>query len=148
MSDYFRHARIVTRALSWIRKTAPTPVAPNLGQTPDGIVFIDARQAAVQPATWLAAFQAAIDARCDVSDAALALIRQHAERFRVEDFFPTHAHQAALLRFLRPAPACTRACRRCTTAACSGACFRRFRRSRAASCATSSTSTRSTSTRC
>jgi [protein-PII] uridylyltransferase len=102
MSDYFRHARIVTRALSWIRKTAPTPVAPNLGQTPDGIVFVDARQAAVQPATWLAAFQAAIEARCDVSDAALALIRQHAERFRVEDFFPTHAHQAALLRFLRP----------------------------------------------
>jgi [protein-PII] uridylyltransferase len=102
MSDYFRHARIVTRALGWIRKTAPTPVAPNLGQTPDGIVFVDARQAAVQPATWLAAFQAAIDARCDVSDAALALIRQHAERFRVEDFFPTRVHQAALLRFLRP----------------------------------------------
>jgi [protein-PII] uridylyltransferase len=102
MSDYFRHARIVTRTLSWIRKTAPTPVGTNLGQTPDGICFIDARQAAVQPATWLAAFQAAIDAKCDVSDPTLAIMRQHAERFRVEDFFPTPAHVAALMRFLKP----------------------------------------------
>ena len=102
MSDYFRHARIVTRALEWVRKTAPTPVGLNLGQTGDGIRFIDVRQAAVQPATWLAAFQAAIDAKCAVSDSALACIRQHAERFRVEDFFPTPVHRAALLRFLKP----------------------------------------------
>ena len=33
---------------------------------------------------------------------ALAIMRQHAERFRVEDFFPTPAHVAALLRFLKP----------------------------------------------
>jgi [protein-PII] uridylyltransferase len=104
MSDYFRHARIVTRALGWVRKTAPTPVGVNLGQTGDGIRFIDVRQAAVQPATWLAAFQAAIDAKCAVSDPALACIRQNAERFRVEDFFPTPAHRAALLRFLKPGP--------------------------------------------
>jgi [protein-PII] uridylyltransferase len=102
MSDYFRHARIVTRTLGWIRKTAPTPVGPNLGQTPDGIIFVDARQAAVQPATWLAAFQAAIDGKCDVAASALALIRQHADRFRVEDFFPTPAHRTALVRFLKP----------------------------------------------
>jgi [protein-PII] uridylyltransferase len=104
MSDYFRHARIVTRALAWVRKTAPTPVGFNLGQSSDGIRFIDVRQAAVQPATWLAAFQAAIDAKCPVSDSALACIRQHAERFRVEDFFPTPAHRTALLRFLKPGP--------------------------------------------
>jgi [protein-PII] uridylyltransferase len=102
MSDYFRHARIVMRTLGWIRKAAPTPVGPNLGQTPDGICFIDARQAAVQPATWLAAFQAGIDGKCGVSDPALAIMRQHAERFRVEDFFPTPAHVSALMRFLRP----------------------------------------------
>jgi [protein-PII] uridylyltransferase len=104
MSDYFRHARIVARGLEWVRKAAPKPVGLNLGQTGDGIRFIDLRQAAVQPATWLAAFQAAIDAKCPVSDAALACIRQHAERFRVEDFFPTPAHRAALLRFLKPGP--------------------------------------------
>ena len=31
MSDYFRHARIVSRSLGWVRKAAPVPVAPNLG---------------------------------------------------------------------------------------------------------------------
>ncbi|HUK35055.1 MAG TPA: HD domain-containing protein [Vicinamibacterales bacterium] len=103
MSDYFRHARIVTRSLAWMRKAAPTPAGLNLGRTGDGIRFIDMRQAAIQPATWLAAFQAAIDHNCPVSDSALSLIRQYAERFRVEDFFPTPAHRAGLLRFLRPA---------------------------------------------
>ena len=67
MSDYFRHARVVTRSLAWMRKSAPTPAGVNLGRTGDGIRFIDARQAAVQPATWLAAFQAAIDNSCAVS---------------------------------------------------------------------------------
>lgn len=104
MSDYFRHARVVMRSLAWMRKAAPTPAGLNLGRTSDGIRFIDMRQAVVQPATWLAAFQAAIDHACPVSDSALAAIRQHAERFRVEDFFPTPAHRTALLRFLRPAP--------------------------------------------
>jgi len=103
MSDYFRHARVVTRSLAWMRKTAPTPAGLNLGRTSDGIRFIDMRYAAVQPATWLAAFQAAIDNNCPVSDSALSLIRQYAERFRVEDFFPTPAHRTALLQFLKPA---------------------------------------------
>ncbi len=102
MSDYFRHARSVARSLAWMRKAAPKPAGPNLGRTADGIRFIDGKQAAVQPATWLAAFQAAIDEGCPVADSALAVIRQHAERFRVEDFFPTPAHRAALMRFLRP----------------------------------------------
>src|SRR5262249_4211618 len=61
MSDYFRHARSVSRSLTWMRKHAPKPAGVNLGRTDDGIAFIDSRQAAVQPATWLAAFQAAID---------------------------------------------------------------------------------------
>jgi [protein-PII] uridylyltransferase len=103
MSDYFRHARIVTRSLAWMRKAAPTPAGLNLGRATDGIRFIDMRQAAVQPATWLAAFQAAIDHNCPVADSALSLMRQYAERFRVEDFFPTPAHRTALLRLLRPA---------------------------------------------
>src|SRR5215467_9903378 len=87
MSDYFRHARIVTRSLVWMRKTAPTPAGLNLGRSGDGIRFIDMRHAAVQPATWLAVFQAAIDNDCPVSDSALSLIRQYAERFRVVDFY-------------------------------------------------------------
>src|SRR3954469_14338633 len=104
MSDYFRHARVVTRSLAWMRKAAPTPAGLNLGRTNDGIRFIDMRQAAVQPATWLAAFQAAIDNSCPVSDPALGVVQQYAERFRVEDFFPTPAHLEPLLHFLRPVP--------------------------------------------
>ena len=30
MSDYFRHARIVSRSLDWARRTAPAPVGANL----------------------------------------------------------------------------------------------------------------------
>jgi len=104
MSDYFRHARVVTRALAWTRKAAPVPVGPNLGRTSDGIGFIDLGHAATSPATWLAAFQAAIDGECAVSDATLGCIRQHAERFEVEDFFPTAVERSALLKFMRPAP--------------------------------------------
>src|SRR5207244_5724137 len=46
MSDYFRHARIVSRALAWARKTAPTPVGANLVRSRDGIRFVDAKRAA------------------------------------------------------------------------------------------------------
>ena len=63
MSDYFRHARIVSRSLEWARKTAPVPVGPNLGLSRDGIRFLDPIQAARNPASWIGAFQAAIDAR-------------------------------------------------------------------------------------
>jgi [protein-PII] uridylyltransferase len=41
---------------------------------------------------------------CPVSDATLGCIRQHAERFSVEDFFPAPPQRTALLQFLRPAP--------------------------------------------
>lgn len=102
MSDYFRHARIVTRSLEWARRAAPLPVGINLGKSGDEIRFIDIRQAAIQPATWLAVFQAATDQNCTVADSALACIRQNAERFTVEDFFPSPVHLAALLRFLKP----------------------------------------------
>src|SRR5262245_54506099 len=104
MSDYFRHARVVTRALAWTRKTAPVPVATNVGRTSEGIGFIDLRQAALEPQTWLVPFQSAIDADCPVSDATLGCIRQHADRFEVQDFFPTPLERGALLKFLRPAP--------------------------------------------
>ena len=49
MSDYFRHARIVSRSLDWARKTAPVPVGPNLGLSRDGIRFLDPIQAARNP---------------------------------------------------------------------------------------------------
>jgi [protein-PII] uridylyltransferase len=104
MGDYFRHARIVTRALEWARRSAPLPVGINVGRTSEGIRFIDRSKAAIQPATWLTVFQAAIDAGCGVANDTLVCMRQHADRFAVVDFFPKADHRAALLRFLKPKP--------------------------------------------
>src|SRR5206468_12504985 len=61
MSDYFRHARVVSRSLEWARKTAPRPVGMNLVRSRDGIRFVDLERAAREPHTWIQAFQAAID---------------------------------------------------------------------------------------
>ena len=104
MSDYFRHARAVDRRLRWILKTAPTPVAPNLVRSADGIRFVDVREASQRPETWLAAFSAALDAGCGVSDEALDCVQQHAGRFKAGDFFPTPEYKAAFLRLLTPRP--------------------------------------------
>jgi len=102
MSDYFRHARTAHRSLNWARKGAPVPVGPNLGISRDGIRFLDPIQAARNPATWIGAFQAAIDADTAVSEEALSCIQQHVDRFRADDFFTDASDQSALLTLLKP----------------------------------------------
>jgi [protein-PII] uridylyltransferase len=104
MSDYFRHARTVSRVLEWTVRTAPTPVGPNLGLSRDGIRFLDPVQAARTPASWVAAFQAAIDAGTGVTDEALSCIQQHVTRYRPEDFTPEPRDRASLLKLLKPRP--------------------------------------------
>jgi [protein-PII] uridylyltransferase len=104
MSDYFRHARIVSRSLDWARSTAPTPVGVNLVRARDGIRFVDAQRAAREPYTWINAFQAAIDHEAPVADDALALIQLHVDRYAPEDFFPTAKERLALLHLLKPRP--------------------------------------------
>ena len=104
MSDYFRHARIVNRSLDWARRTAPVPVGPNLGLSRDGIRFLDPVQAARHPATWVAAFDAAVNTGTEVSEEALSCIQQHVDRYRADDFFPQPDDRAALLTFLKPRP--------------------------------------------
>jgi [protein-PII] uridylyltransferase len=102
MSDYFRHARAVSRSLGWALRAAPLPVAQNLVRAADGVRFVDVSLAAECPETWLAMFQAALDLQCPIADDALAIIQQHAPRYSGADFYPTPAHRAALLEFLRP----------------------------------------------
>ena len=104
MSDYFRHGRIVSRSLEWARRTAPAPVGANLGLSRDGVRFIDPVQAARNPASWLGAFQAALDAGTEVSEEALSCIQQHVDRYRADDFFAGAQDRGALLRFLKPRP--------------------------------------------
>jgi [protein-PII] uridylyltransferase len=102
MSDYFRHARIVNRSLEWARKTAPVPVGPNLGLSRDGIRFLDPVQAARNPASWVAGFEAALTAQAEMSEEALSCIQQHVDRYRADDFFPQARERATLMRFLKP----------------------------------------------
>ncbi len=104
MSDYFRHARIVSRCLEWARRAAPVPVGPNLGLSRDGISFMDPVQAARNPASWLEVFQAAIDHRAGVADETLSCIQQHVDRYRAEDFFPGARERQAVLHLLVPKP--------------------------------------------
>jgi [protein-PII] uridylyltransferase len=104
MSDYFRHARIVTRSLDWARKTAPVPVGPNLGLSRDGVHFIDPARAARHPASWIGLFQAAIDSGAEVADESLSCIQQHVDRYRAADFFPDASDRLALVRLLKPRP--------------------------------------------
>jgi len=104
MSDYFRHARTVSRMLEWMRRTAPTPVGPNLGLTRDGVRFLDPVQAARSPASWLAAFQAALDAGTGITDEALSCIQQHVSHYRAEDLTPEPRDRAAFLKLLKPRP--------------------------------------------
>jgi [protein-PII] uridylyltransferase len=104
MGEYFRHARNVDRGLRWTLRTAPEPIGPNLVRSSDGIRFVDAREAAARPETWLSLFQAALDQGCAVSDEALACVQHYAGRFAAEEFFPTAASRDALLRFLKPRP--------------------------------------------
>ena len=104
MGDYFRHARAIDRSLRFALRTAPAPIGRNLVRAADGVRFIDAREAAERPETWLALFQAALDAGCAVSDEALTCVAQNAGRFAAEAFVPSPAHREALLRFLKPKP--------------------------------------------
>ena len=104
MSDYFRHARAVSRSLDWARKTAPLPVGPNLGLSREGVRFVDPVQAARTPSSWIGAFEAALEGGTEVAEEALSCIQQHVDRYRADDFFPDAADRAALLRFLAPRP--------------------------------------------
>ena len=104
MGDYFRHARVVSRALEWVRRTALVPVGVNLVRSRDGIRFVDEAAAGAAPETWLSLFQAALDNDAPVADESLAIVKQHAEACAPEDLLPSAAHQAAFLHFLNPRP--------------------------------------------
>ena len=149
MSDYFRHARIVSRSLEWARKTAPVPVGPNLGLSRDGIRFLDPIQAARNPASWIGAFQAAIDAGTEVAEETLSCIQQHVDRYRADDFFPEARDRAALARPAQAAAGAVRAAVGNARLWAARPCVPGIPgRSRGVWSATSITSTRLTSTRC
>ena len=79
------------------------PVGPNLGLSRDGIRFLDPIQAARNPASWIGAFQAAIDAGTEVTEEALSCIQQHVDRLPRGRLLPgQRRHVRRCLRLLKP----------------------------------------------
>ncbi len=113
MTDYFRDARSVTRALGRVRRAAlpptPTPirlVGENLMCVVEGITFADFSKAVAAPEEWLSAFEAAVSRNVPVADDALAMIErvQQKQSYPPETFLPTTTQQIRLLHFMRPRP--------------------------------------------
>jgi [protein-PII] uridylyltransferase len=111
MTDYFKDARSVTRALGRVRRAAlppePTPIrliGENLMWVVEGITFADAATASAAPAEWLRAFEAAVSRNVPVADDALALMEREQQRHNhaPEVFHPTPEHQRRILQFMRP----------------------------------------------
>jgi [protein-PII] uridylyltransferase len=113
MTDYFKHARSVTRALNRVRRVAmppaPTPIrliGENLMWVVEGITFVDNAKAAASPASWLRAFEAAVSRNVPVADEALALVEreQQVNTYAPEVFHPTEEDRQRVVQFLRPRP--------------------------------------------
>ena len=111
MTDYFRDARSVTRALGRVRRAAlppaPTPIrliGENLMWVVEGITFADAATALEAPAEWLRVFEAAVSRNVPVADDALALMEreQQTRQYAPEAFHPAPEHQHRILQFMRP----------------------------------------------
>jgi [protein-PII] uridylyltransferase len=113
MTDYFKHARSVTRALGRVRRVAAPPAATpirligeNLMWVVEGIAFADNAKAMASPSSWLRAFEAAVSRNVPVADEALALIEREHEvhNHPPESFYPTTEDRQRLVQFLRPRP--------------------------------------------
>jgi [protein-PII] uridylyltransferase len=113
MTDYFRDARSVTRALGRVRRAAlpppPTPIrliGENLMWVVEGVTFSDSATAAAAPADWLRPFDAAVSRNVPVADDALALMEREQQRHghTPDVFHPTPEHQRRIIQFMRPRP--------------------------------------------
>jgi [protein-PII] uridylyltransferase len=113
MTDYFRHARTVTRVLGRVRRAAkPVAATPirfigeNLIWVVEGVTFADKAKAIEFPVSWLRAFEAAVTRNVPVADEALALMERELEtaRHAPDAFLPGEAHKQRFVQFLRPRP--------------------------------------------
>ena len=113
MTDYFKDARSVTRALGRVRRAAlppaPTPIrliGENLMWVVEGITFADAAAAAAAPPEWLRVFEAAVSRNVPVADDALALMEREQQRHNhpPQAFHPDADNQRRIVDFMRPRP--------------------------------------------
>ncbi len=110
MGSYFRHARLVAQALARARRlpglvkrdAARVALGLNLELTADGIAFVDPDRAALEPASWLLAFEAAFEQDAAMSDQALDVFERNAARYGVSELLPRPEDRQRLLRLLTP----------------------------------------------
>jgi [protein-PII] uridylyltransferase len=113
MSDYFRRARPVARALSASRdavdpqKTdvaAPQRHGRYLEIAADGVRFLDLVRVAAMPGMWVEAFRVALASGCRVSEQARTCIEQNVGMFTAEDFVATEGDRQQLRALFDPRP--------------------------------------------
>jgi [protein-PII] uridylyltransferase len=112
MGDYFRHARVIARALGRARQAVTPSDAPAVQRlvgrqfeiAKSGIRFVDPESAGSRPALWLEIFRLAIAHGCGVAEEALDAIEQNASRSTAEDFVGTEAERQQLRSFFYPRP--------------------------------------------
>ena len=110
MSEYFRRARTVTRAMASAARAvrpAEPPAAPRrVGRqfeiNGDGVRFANPERAANQPSLWVDAFRVALDHGGGVSERALSLIEQNLHRCTPDDFVSTEGERQQLRKLLVP----------------------------------------------
>lgn len=112
MGEYFRRARVVSRALDASlaalgqprEQSAPRRFGKHLEMTADGVRFADPAGAASYPALWVEAFRVAIVKGCAVSEQVHTCIEENLSRFDAEDFVATEAERQQLRHLLSPRP--------------------------------------------
>jgi [protein-PII] uridylyltransferase len=110
MRAYFTHARAVSTALERAKRLTrsspnalqPVPAGPNLQVTAAGIRFADEERAGREPASWLRAFEAAVERNVAVTEDALAVIARHVQAGSFEAALPTREDRHRLARWLTP----------------------------------------------
>jgi [protein-PII] uridylyltransferase len=110
MGDYFRSARVISRALKQAQRAARPPVthegSRRVGRqfevAADGVRFVDLDRAASQPSLWLEAFRIAIERGAAVSEEALTLIEQNVHHVSPDDFVATAGERHQLRQVLKP----------------------------------------------
>jgi [protein-PII] uridylyltransferase len=110
MSEYFAHARLVSKAVESSRASVeragdhrlPRRAGRHLETAADGLRFSDPARAAYQPGLWIEAFRVALANGCAVSEQARSCIQGNVEHYTADDFAATDAERRQIRSLMRP----------------------------------------------
>ncbi len=110
MSEYFGHARVVSKAVESSRAglervgdhRLPRRAGRHLEIAADGVRLADPARAAYQPALWIEAFRLALANGCAVSEQARSCIQSNVEHYTADDLVATDAERRQIRSLMRP----------------------------------------------